>query len=244
MKGKRFVISAIVMVGLAAGVAAFAARFQQVKPQQLAFADLIERSADFDFEPPMAGSYTLPPVKRAPDGVLLDHRGEQAALAEVLGGRISLVSFIYALCSDVNGCPLATATLYDIYDASEGAERLNKSVQLVTISFDPKRDTPDAIESYLYPVLADPKGAGKIGWRAFTTSSEEVLRPILDGFGQAVDRRPDSEVINHLLRLYLVDAEGRIRNVYGLGMIDPRLILTDIETLMMERPRALAKVGR
>jgi len=34
--------------------------------------------------------------------------------------------------------------------------------------------------------------------------------------------------------MYLVDRRGYIRNVYGLGLIDPRLLMTDVQTLLME----------
>jgi hypothetical protein len=31
-----------------------------------------------------------------------------------------------------------------------------------------------------------------------------------------------------------MDAAGKIRNIYSSGMLDPRLVLADIRTLMME----------
>ena len=53
-------------------------------------------------------------------------------------------------------------------------------------------------------------------------------------FGQVVDRSNDEDRLNHLLRMFLVDRKGNIRNIYGLGLIDPRLLMTDIETLLLE----------
>ena len=195
---------------------------------------LFPRSDAFDFEAPAPGSYDLPPLKMAPDGGVLDHTGRKRRLAEVLGGRISLVSFIYLMCSDEDGCPLALSTLFDIHQASAEAPALKDAVQLVTLSFDPERDTPQALESFAYPILLDPASAKKLDWQVLTTRDRETLQPILDGFGQAVDRSPDGALIQHLLRMYLVDRDGRIRNVYGLGMIDPRLLMTDVETLLIE----------
>jgi len=34
--------------------------------------------------------------------------------------------------------------------------------------------------------------------------------------------------------VFLVDRKGNIRNIYGLDLIDPRLLMTDIETLLLE----------
>jgi protein SCO1/2 len=36
------------------------------------------------------------------------------------------------------------------------------------------------------------------------------------------------------MRGYIVDAQGNIRNIYSSGTLDPRLVLADIRTLMME----------
>ncbi len=69
----------------------------------------------------------------------------------------------------------------------------------------------------------------------YDVGGQEALKPILDGYGQVVDRSTDLEQISHLLRIYLVDGQGHIRNIYGLGgLIDPRLLMTDVETLLME----------
>jgi cytochrome oxidase Cu insertion factor (SCO1/SenC/PrrC family) len=41
--------------------------------------------------------------------------------------------------------------------------------------------------------------------------------------------------LNHTLRVFLVDAKGKIRNIYSSGTLDARLVLADIRTLMMEK---------
>lgn len=212
-----------------------AASLMHIRPAPVpAFAALFERSAEFDFDPPAPGSYNLPPLKSAPEGTVLTDSGDPAKLSRLLGGKISLVSFVYLLCSDVNGCPLAMSTLFSIYDRSAAASQLREDVQLVMISFDPERDTTEAVGAFAYPMRNDPDGHKKLRWHVLTTSGQADLKPILNGFGQAVNRSADGETLNHLLRMFLVDRKGRIRNVYGLGMIDPRLIMTDVETLLME----------
>jgi len=189
---------------------------------------------DFQFEPPAPGSYRLHRIKRAPDGTVLDINGNARKLSELTAGKITLVSFVYLTCTDTNGCPFALSTLFAIHDASLKLPELREDVQLMTISFDPERDTVDAIESFAYPITIDPEAGGKLDWHVLTTAGQDDLEPILSGYGQVVDRSNDSERINHLLRMYLVDRDGDIRNVYGLGLIDPRLLITDVETLLLE----------
>ena len=53
----------------------------------------------------------------------------------------------------------------------------------------------------------------------------------------------DTGIYAHQLRVYLVDRQRRIRNIYGLGFLDPRLLLTDVLTLLAEEgaPRGQAE---
>lgn len=201
-------------------------------------ASVFEVSEAYQFDPPAPGSYRLNRIKSAPDGRVLDVAGREHSLHDLTRGKISLVSFVYLTCGDVNGCPLAMSVFFDVHDASRDLPGLKEDVQLLTISFDPARDTVAAIEAFAYPITSDEEASAKLDWQVLTTSGPQELAPILDGYGQVVDRSEDQETISHLLRLYLVDRQGDIRNVYGLGFLDPRLLLTDIETLLMEEAGA------
>lgn len=221
---------------LAAGLGAIALVWASVDgwTQGKPFAAYFEAPESYQFEPPKAGSYQINRLKAAPDGEVLDIHGDAHQLSDLLEGKYTLVSFVYLNCGDVNGCPLAMATLFDIHDTSLQLPQLKDHVQLMTISFDPDRDTVEAIESFAYPISIDQNAAKKLDWHVLTTAGHEDLEPVLKGFGQAIDRSPDQYIINHLLRMYLVDRHGDIRNVYGLGFLDPRLLMTDIETLLLQ----------
>ncbi|APG47862.1 SCO family protein [Phaeobacter porticola] len=192
----------------------------------------------FQFTPPEPGSYALNRFKPAPNGAVLTTDGSSFQLHDLFDGKITLVSFVYLTCGDVNGCPLAFSTLYDIHDASAQLPGLRDDVQLMTISFDPERDTIEAIAAFSHPVTSDPASALKLDWQVLTTADTASLQPLLDGFGQVVDRGGADDQISHLLRMYLVDRSGMIRNVYGLGLIDPRLLMGDVETLLLEEQGA------
>ena len=202
------------------------------QPQSLT--TLFPRTEEFDFEAPVPGTYELPILKLAGDGNVIDHDGRESTLFEEFDGKISLLSFIYTSCNDADGCPLATGLLFEIFHASEQSPELAANTKLVTLSFDPSHDTPAMMKVYGQSALEDEKRDKKMQWRFLTSSSNDQLQPILDKYSQAVNLAKDNETINHLLRLYLIDRKGRIRNVYGLGFMDPRLLLADIETLLME----------
>ena len=182
-----------------------------------------------EFEPPLPGSYALPPLGVAADGDVLDSRGRATKLHKVLDDRIAVLSFIYTTCSDINGCPLATHVLRGVQDRLLEAPRLHGQVRLISLSFDPARDTP--------PVLARYGGYFKapgFDWRFLTARSQAELAPVLDAYGQWVIRDPEQGALSHLLRVYLIDRERRIRNIYSVSFLHADTLLNDIRTLLME----------
>jgi cytochrome oxidase Cu insertion factor (SCO1/SenC/PrrC family) len=183
------------------------------------------------FEPPEPGSYELPPISRVPDYELLDPEGRPAPILGLASGEVAIVSFIYTSCSQADGCPLALATLRRLDRQLAERSGLGSNVRLVTVSFDPARDTPHKM-SELRSVL-EPKG----DWRFLTAPSDAKLAPVLRSFGQDVVRlagagETQAVVLRHVLKVFLVDASGDVRNIYSTGFLDPRLILGDVETLL------------
>jgi cytochrome oxidase Cu insertion factor (SCO1/SenC/PrrC family) len=191
-----------------------------------------------DYDAPVPGSYKLPVVKRASDGEVLDSNGQRLRLRELTRGRVTVMSFIYTRCAAANACPMATGVLMQLHGLSTEDMALAKHLRLVSISFDPSADTPQRMAAYS-EVAGGHKSAAE--WRFITTSSEEKLQPILDAYGQAVDRKKNPNdptgPLNHVLRVFLIDPAGNIRNIYSSGTLDIRLVLADIKTLLAEQPR-------
>jgi cytochrome c peroxidase len=185
-----------------------------------------------DYEVPRAGSYELPPIDSVADHPLVDARGLATSLRQALGGRLAVVSFIYATCGEATGCPMSTAVLRTLDRKLASIPSLAGSVALVTISFDPERDTPARLVEM--EKLRSPGST----WQFFTTSGQEALAPLLDDFGQQVSRLRYADgtwtgVFRHVLKVYLLDGEQRVRNVYSVGFLNPELVLADLETLRM-----------
>ena len=184
------------------------------------------------FEPPAAGSYELPPIARIDEHLLLGSDGTQAPLPGLAEGEVSFVSFIYLSCGEA--CPLATASLADLDQRIAREEDVAGRVELVTVSFDPERDTPEAMEK----LRSGLRPAGR--WRFLTAESTAAVAPVLRDFGQdaVLLRGPDGDwtgELRHVLKVFLLDDQGRVRNVYSTGFLDPRLLLNDARTLLMEK---------
>ena len=99
----------------------------------------------------IAGSSPSPlaDIGPAPPTVLLDSAGKPFDLAS-LKGKVVLVSFVYTTCNGV--CPATTSSLVRIQKALEQAKLWGKSVEFVSITLDPKRDTPEVTQP-LCPAL-------------------------------------------------------------------------------------------
>jgi protein SCO1 len=198
----------------------------------------VAHDSDFDYDPPAPGSYTLPVVKPAADGVLLDINNDTINLHDLTQGRITVLSFIYTRCAAPRACPYATGVLGHLHDLSIKDSTLAKKMRLVSISFDPEYDTPQRLAGYAENVREEESGCD---WRFITAKSRAELEPILSAYDQAVDKRPNESdpqgPLYHTLRVFLIDREGRIRNIYSSGTLDPRLVLADVKTLLLEESK-------
>ena len=183
---------------------------------------------------PKAGSYSLPIIGNAEEGQILDSEAHSRALRSLYGkGKVTLLSFIYATCDDVNGCPLATAVMQRLQVKILKSEALQQKVRFLTLSFNPEHDTPAKMADYGKSLQKD-----SFEWQFLTTRSEKDLEPILKAYQQVIDKEIDSKGspngrFAHLLRVYLIDPQKRIRNIYSTSVLHPDLVLADMETLLM-----------
>jgi cytochrome oxidase Cu insertion factor (SCO1/SenC/PrrC family) len=212
---------------------------------QAAAAHKGEPLAEPDFAPPAPGSYVLHRIMAAPDGRVLGTDGRPQRLSSYTRGQITLLGFIYTTCVDPEGCPLAYRVFDALKDSIAATPRLHGKVRFVTLSFDPARDSPEVMRQYAGSRAIEKKGG--LRWYFLTTGSARELLPLVEGFGQDVrvtyDRsgaRPKRE-LSHVLKVFLIDRQGDVREIYTSTFLYPRLVLNDIETLLMEEAGAKSK---
>jgi cytochrome oxidase Cu insertion factor (SCO1/SenC/PrrC family) len=195
-------------------------------------------TSPLDFIAPEPGTYELQRIMPAPDGEVLTVDGTVARLSRFTRGRITVLGFIYTRCMDPQGCPLAYRVFDRLKDDIQGTPALQDKVQLVTLSFDPERDSPSVMKHYAGRRL---EAAGGLPWYFLTARSESDLLPLVEGFGQDVrytvnasTGRPLRE-LSHVLKIFLIDASGDVREIYTSTFLHPQSIMADIKTLLMER---------
>ena len=183
---------------------------------------------------PEPGSYALPPLGSAADGAVLESDGTPARLRALFADKVVLLAFVYSACNDSEGCPLATASLQRVGRLLEGDADARARLRVLTLSFDPEHDTPEQMRR-MGSALARPG----VDWRFLTTASHAELAPILAAYGQALVRERDAAgretgAIAHVLRVFLIDPAGRIRNVYSASYLEPELLAADVRSLLQE----------
>ena len=126
----------------------------------------------------------LADIGPAPPTVLVDSAGKPFDLAS-LKGKVVLVSFVYTTCTGV--CPATTQAIVRVQNALKEAKLWGTSVAFVSITLDPKRDTPEVLRQYARLFRADPAawhfltgpaGTGRIGHRRLGDVGQERSRPV------------------------------------------------------------------
>lgn len=212
------------------------------EPDAGAPATAAESSFGLRFEPPRPGSYELPSIGTVGAHSLLDAEGRRVEMLDLEKGELALVSFVYASCPEGYGCPFALSVFQSLDRRLAQRPELAEQVELVTVSFDPARDTPERMRT-LREAL---RPAGR--WRFLTAASEEEIAPVLADYGQDVlaltgEDGEATGLLRHVLKVFLVDSSRRVRNVYSVGFLAPELLLNDLETLRLEAQRSRQAAG-
>ena len=183
-----------------------------------------------EFPPPVPGSYRLPALWPARDAELLDESGKSVRLNELTGERVTVMSFIYTHCNDVNGCPLATFVLSQLQPAVSSDPALRRQVRLLTLSFDPVRDTPEVMKSY-----GDNFRETGFDWRFLTFDTRRDWQQVLADYDQPTQPvEGEDGVFSHVLRVYLIDQQGMVRNIYNTSFLHAETVVSDIKTVLAD----------
>jgi protein SCO1 len=136
----------------------------------------------------------------AKDFALTDHNGKPRTLADFKGKAV-LVFFGYVHCPDV--CP---TTMSEMAGVMQQLGPLADRVQVLFITVDPERDTPELLSKYV-PAF-DPRFLGLTGDKAAT---EKVAKDFRVFYQKVPGKEPGSYSMDHTAGSYVFDPQGRIR---------------------------------
>jgi protein SCO1/2 len=132
---------------------------------------------------------------------LTDHNGNKRTLSDFRGKAVVLF-FGYTQCPDV--CP---TTLADVAAAMKSMPPADAArVQVLFVSVDPERDTPDLLKQYV-PYF-HPSFLGLHGTPDEIAASAKEFRI---HYRKHVDPEASGYLVDHTAGSYVLDAEGQIR---------------------------------
>ena len=136
---------------------------------------------------------------RVPDFTLIDQTRQRVSLSSLVG-KVVVVNFVYTRCALPQFC-LRVSNNFGVLQKRFHKE-LGKDVVLLTITFDPERDTPETLAAYASQWKADPNT-----WH-FLTGPVADVRKVCALFG--VEYFPDEGLMNHTLRAAVIDRGGTL----------------------------------
>jgi protein SCO1/2 len=177
----------------------------------------------------------LPRIGLAPGFRLTDQDGQRLT-NEDLRGKIVLYNFSYAGCGEP--CEQVNATLREVQDRLAQQEG-EAPVTLVTLSFDPERDTPAALRAYAVSVGADPAR-----WR-FAVGEKAQTKAIIGGGFEAYYEPDGKGGFSFDPALILVDGWGIVRAAHRRQMPTADQIMRQIQVIEEEigKSKGVAKLA-
>lgn len=137
---------------------------------------------------------------------LVDQTGA-ARTEAMLKGKWSLVFFGFTACPDV--CP---TTLQQLQDAKTRLGGAGEAVQVVLVTVDPERDTPEALKSYLE---SDAFPRGTVG----LTGTPEQVAATLKAYRVYARKvaQGDDYTMDHSNVIYLMNPQGELARPLSYG---------------------------
>jgi protein SCO1 len=173
-----------------------------------------------------AAGRAVPPLatgQPVPDFTLTDQAGQPVRLSAIGAGNVVALNFVYTRCALPQFCLRAS----NVFSTMQRrfARQYGRDLVLLTVTFDPERDTPEVLATYAARFNADPKM-----WRFLTGKTADVRR-VCALFG--VESYLDEGLVNHSLHTAVIDRRGRlVANIEGNQYTPEQLGDLILETLM------------
>ncbi len=161
----------------------------------------------------------LPVLAELPDPALMDQDGLPFD-RETLEGKIWVTSFIFTHCRAT--CPGLVAQLKKVQSRLADVP----SARLLSVSVDPRNDTPEVIAAYMKANQMDART-----WRFVTGTEKAVEDFVVGGFKVGYGKTKWSTELTHSNSFALVDSRGRIRGYYDSEEEGLRALERDLRAL-------------
>ncbi|MFW2388925.1 MAG: SCO family protein [Polyangiales bacterium] len=148
----------------------------------------------------------VPVLGQLPEFNLVD-QNEQVFDRAAMEGTVSVSAFVFTHCKST--CPRITAHMKGLQTRVSDVP----SAQLISVSVDPRNDTPEVIKAYMTKNELDERN-----WRFVTGEEEQIRHVVVDGYrvpiGDEDSRAAGADDIMHSNSFVLVDEKAQVRGYY------------------------------
>ncbi|MGA9801688.1 MAG: SCO family protein [Terriglobales bacterium] len=159
---------------------------------------------------PATAPQMLMPGARVPDFSLINQNGRKIHLSD-FAGKASLVTFIYTRCPMPNFCPRLSSQFAHIHNELKKNPEDYGKTHLLTISFDPKYDSPAVLRKYGLAYL-DGDESGFTHWD-FASTNPADLRRLAKAFG--LEYQEEDNQISHSMSIVLIAPDGTVAKFWS-----------------------------
>ena len=167
--------------------------------------------------------FSLKPGDQVPDFSLVNEENERIHLSD-WRGKVVVMTFIYTRCPLPDYCILMSSRFSKIQKSLQSDSTLDGRWHLLTISFDPKSDTPRRLREY-----GKAYGADFSLW-SFGTDSLDSIGQLCSRFQQAF-WDDDGGLISHNLVTAVIDPSKKLYKVYIGNRWRPEDIVEEVREL-------------
>ncbi len=160
-------------------------------------------------KPPTAPQMLMP-GERVPDFTLVNQDGRKIRLSD-FAGKALLVTFIYTRCPMPKFCPRLSSQFARIHNELKKNPEDYGKTHLLTISFDPKYDTPAVLRKYGLAYLDGDEG-GFSQWD-FASTNPTDLRRLAKAFG--LEYEEEQNQITHSMSIVLIAPNGTVAKFWS-----------------------------
>jgi protein SCO1/2 len=170
---------------------------------------ITDESARVPAKPP-AAPRMLMPGERAVNIALINQDGRTIHLSD-FAGKALLVTFIYTRCPMPDFCPRLSSQFARIHNELKKNPGDYSKTHLLTISFDPKYDTPAVLRKYGLAYL-DGDASGFSHWD-FASTNPTDLRRLTQAFGLRYEQEDNQ--ISHNMSIVLIAPDGKVAKFWS-----------------------------
>ena len=159
----------------------------------------------------------VPVLGQLPEFSLVD-QDEQVFSRDSMQGKLWVSAFVFTHCRST--CPRLTAHMQGLQSRLSDVPSAN----FVSVSVDPRNDTPDVIKAYMTE-----NGLDEGNWRFVTGDEKAIRHVVVDGFrvglGDEESQAAGANDIMHSNSFVLVDGQAQVRGYYranndGIGDLE------------------------